>query len=173
MENKIFSNTHQIIQGMKNLANQLSHGSVSYDDEMKWMLAKAKDQAVKATLPKMTIHMLHILECIDQSGPINCAHISLTTTIPKGTVSKVAKKLIHLDLVTMETLPNNKKEKLYKASPLGQRLATVHRQLHDHFEAQMEAFVGKYSEAEQAVIARFLDDYLATSKAPIEEQIRT
>ncbi len=78
----------------------------------------------------MTLVMLHVLDAIGRLEPVNSITISKDTNIPKGTVTKIIPKLISKKFITKESLPNNKKEYLFRITPLGKELFNLHEVMH-------------------------------------------
>lgn len=149
-----------IVEDIKQLVNQLSHSNSPSDDkEIKWLLENCNNITLKNIIPSLTVLMLHVLEAIKISGPVNCARISEKTTIPKGTVSKVAKKLINHELITMSLLENNKKERLYGTTEIGAELAILHDKLHKNIEGEFSEFLNKYQTSELELFSKMLNDF--------------
>lgn len=146
---------------LKQLVNQFANSNTSTNDkEMNWLINNCHNDQLKNIIPNLTVLSLHIIESINFYEPINCARISENTLIPKGTVSKIAKKLINLNLITVQFLENNKKEKLYQTTDLGKELAILHNDLHSHLNKEMSNFINKYSDPELATLSNFLDDFM-------------
>ncbi|YAR63546.1 MarR family transcriptional regulator [Bacillus cytotoxicus] len=57
--------------------------------------------------------MLHVLDAIGKHEPVNGITIASETGIPKGSVSKMTRRLMNKNLIVTETIPNNKKRKFY------------------------------------------------------------
>jgi len=62
--------------------------------------------------------MLHVLDAIGRLEPVNGIIISKQFGIPKGSVSKVTRKLAAKNLIITESIPNNKKEILFRMTAL-------------------------------------------------------
>lgn len=157
---KVNSINQEISNNIKQFTNQLSNSSSqSKDNEMKWLLANCNDDDVKMILPRLTVLMLHVIEAIHNDGPVNCARISEQTLIPKGTVSKISKKLITLELISLSYLENNKKERLYQVTALGKKVALLHDDLHQYMENKMRTFLGQYQTSELEVLNSFFNEF--------------
>ena len=78
--------------------------------QWRWFEEHAPDASLVEILRDATMTAMRVLGAIGQSGLINGITISERYAIPKGTVSKVTRRLMAQGLVVSESLPNNKKE---------------------------------------------------------------
>jgi DNA-binding MarR family transcriptional regulator len=129
------------------------------DYEHQWMAEHCDNPEAAALLPEMTVGMLHVLDAIGRMEPVNGISISKQFGIPKGSVSKATRKLAAKNLVITETLPNNKKEILFRMTPLGKVIFDTHRQMHEEMEQRMSLFLRRYSVDELQFIARIIQDF--------------
>lgn len=90
---------------------------------------------------------------------MNGITISKQFGIPKGSVSKVTRKLTAKNLIVTETLPNNKKEILFRMTKLGKEIFEVHRAMHLEMEQRMSEFLRRYSADELRFIAKIIQDF--------------
>ncbi|WP_285766111.1 MarR family transcriptional regulator [Peribacillus sp. SI8-4] len=139
------------------------------DDEKLWLMQKSNHDAITELIKGMTTLMLHVLDGIGRFEPVNGITISRQLNIPKGSVSKITRKLIAKKLITAEFLPNNKKEVLYLTTPIGQELVNLHQELHKEMEKNFDDFLHKYSESELLVISAFLQDLADTTFVTLEK----
>jgi DNA-binding MarR family transcriptional regulator len=134
------------------------------ENEMRqWMMQNANDPLIVALLPEITLAMWRVLDAIGQSEPVNGITISEQFGIPKGTVSKVTRRLIAQKLISQESLPNNKKEILFRTTPLGTKLFHAHRAFDGQMEQGLVRFLQRYSDDEKQFMVRVLQDVLKTS----------
>lgn len=133
------------------------------DDEKQWILNNCKNPLLLKKLDNMTVIMLHVLDAVGRLEPVNSITISRDTNIPKGTVSKVIPKLISKDLISKSPLPNNKKEYLFRITPLGQELFLLHQGLHKAMETGINTFLTNYNTQELQLVIRMLTDFNNTS----------
>jgi len=70
---------------------------------------------------------------------------------------------INDDVVNKESLPNNKKEVLFRTTPLGHELFLAHRAFDEHMERGFVRFLQKYSAEELNFLIRLLQDVVDTS----------
>lgn len=156
----------QIIKLTEQISKRFADGD---DEEKQWMAQKIKNPILRQLLPNITIMMLHVLEAVGKFGPINGITISKEMEIPKGTVSKITRKLESLNLIRKEQLPDNKKEILFSITPLGYELFEVHKDLHEHIEKNVIRFLNKYHSNELDFLTRVLEDVLKQSLVQLEE----
>ncbi|WMT38875.1 MarR family transcriptional regulator [Paenibacillus sp. D2_2] len=140
------------------------------DEERKWLIQHCRDPLLCSLLPEMTVAELHVVDAIGKLEPVNGITISKHSGIPKGTVSKITRRLIHKKLLQSESLLNNKKEILFRMTPLGEKLFILHQQLHIEIEKGATAFLNRYSEEELSLLSRILQDTLTTSWVTLDEE---
>ncbi|HEV8193300.1 MAG TPA: winged helix DNA-binding protein, partial [Ktedonobacterales bacterium] len=83
--------------------------------------------------------------------------------IPKGTVSKITRRLIAQELISTEYLPNNKKEILFRLTPLGRELFKVHRAFDEQMERGFNQFLRRYAAGELRLLVRVLEEATVAS----------
>lgn len=152
---KYFAN--QIIYTAEQLSKKFSDEN---DEEKAWLIKTVGSVELKDMLPNMTVLMLHVLDAIGTYEPVNGITISEEMEIPKGTVSKITRKLIECNLVKKEKKPDNKKEILFQTTTLGHELFIAHQQLHTKIEENVYKFLGEYKTSELEFAAKFLKDVL-------------
>ncbi|GIP32523.1 MarR family winged helix-turn-helix transcriptional regulator [Paenibacillus sp. J2TS4] len=141
------------------------------DEERRWLIQHCTDPALDKLLKDMTVMELHVVDAIGRLEPVNGITISKTFGIPKGSVSKITRRLAARGLIQTENLPNNKKEILFRTTPLGQELFELHQALHRQMERGVVRFLQKYGSDELDLVARILKDALETSfLQPNEEE---
>src|SRR5262245_13825455 len=123
-----------------------------------WMIKKFDNPKIVELLNDSTIMMLRVLAAIGRLEPVNGITISREFRIPKGSVSKATRRLIAKKLVKAESLPNNKKEILYRTTALGKDLYQAHRAFDQQMEKGFVQFLKKYNEDELRFIVRVLRD---------------
>lgn len=111
----------------------------------------------------MTVLMLHVLDAIGKYEPVNSITISNKMDIPKGTVSKITRKLIELQLIKRGRLPNNKKEIIFETTTLGHELFETHKELHTKIEKKVIRFLSQYESHDLNFVTNLLEDMLKRS----------
>src|SRR5689334_1379567 len=126
-----------------------------------WMADHAPSPEIAELLTRdMTFTMLRLMEAIAQLEPANGISISRMSGIPKGTVSKTARKLVAGGLITQESLPDNRKEVLFRLTGSGRALVEVHRAFDAKMERGIQRFLGRYRPDELAFLTRLLEDLI-------------
>jgi DNA-binding MarR family transcriptional regulator len=152
--------TEPLINRINDLMREMGQRLTDSDDyEHQWMADHCDDPKAAALLPDMTVGMLHVLDAIGRLEPVNGITISKQFGIPKGSVSKVTRKLAAKGLIITETLPNNKKEILFRMTALGKAVFDAHRTMHLEMERRMSDFLRRYSVDELQFIARIIQDF--------------
>jgi DNA-binding MarR family transcriptional regulator len=149
----------ELVNEVKMLFNKIliKHES-EIDDEKRWILLNCNDPILLKKLDDMTIIMLHVLDAIGRLEHVNSITISKDTGIPKGTVSKIIPKLISKEFIIKEAIPNNKKESLFKITPLGKEVFYLHQAMHKKIETGANDFLKNYDIKDLQFIIRFLTD---------------
>jgi DNA-binding MarR family transcriptional regulator len=123
-----------------------------------WIIENYQDPKIAQLLQDSTFMMLKVLNAIGQLEPVNGITISKQYRIPKGSVSKATRRLISKKLIKTEALPNNKKEILYRTTPLGKALFEAHQAFDKQMEKGFIEFLNKYDKAELRFMVRVLRD---------------
>jgi DNA-binding MarR family transcriptional regulator len=128
-----------------------------------WIIQNFDNPKIAELLEDSTVMMLRVLDAIGRLEPVNGITISKQFRIPKGSVSKATRRLIDKKLIKAESLPNNKKEILYRTTPLGKELFQAHRAFDEQMEKDFIQFLQKYDEDELRFIVRVLHDITEAS----------
>ncbi len=159
------------IRDIMALLGTLSERFEPEDSTMKdWMTEHFQNPAIIELLQDTTFMMMRVLDAIGQLEPVNGITISKQYRIPKGSVSKVTRRLIAKKLITQESLPNNKKEVLFRTTPLGKELYLAHRAFDQQMEKGFVTFLQRYSSEELAFLARVLQEASETSWLYLAEE---
>ena len=133
-----------------------------------WIVQNFNDPRLAELLQDSTFMMLRVLDAIGRLEPVNGITISKQFRIPKGSVSKATRRLIAKKLIKTESLPNNKKEILYRTTPLGKELFQAHRAFDEQMEKGFVKFLQNYNEKELRFIVRVLHDVTEISFLNLE-----
>jgi len=128
-----------------------------------WIIQNFNNPKVAGLLQASTMMMLRVLDAIGQLEPVNGITISKEFHIPKGSVSKATRRLIAKKLIKVKSLPNNKKELVYRTTPLGKELFLAHRAFDKQMEKGLIRFLQNYEDEELRFIIRVLHDFAETS----------
>lgn len=124
----------------------------------RWIMQHSPNPLVVELLRDSTATTLRVLDAIGSLEPVNGITIAAQYRIPKGTVSKVTRRMIAQSLISTESLPNNKKEILFRLTPLGRDLFVVHRTFDEQMERGFTQFLRRYDAEELRLLVRVLRD---------------
>jgi DNA-binding MarR family transcriptional regulator len=145
----------EILALLGKVSEQFSSGEAQ---QCRWLAEHSPDASLVEILRDSTLMAMRVLNAIGQLEPINGITISERHKIPKGTVSKVTRRLMAQKLIVSETLPNNRKEILFRLTPLGRQLYELHRQFDELMERGFRRFLQRYEAEELALLVRVLRD---------------
>lgn len=132
-------------------------------EEWQWLIHHSHDPRIIELLRDSTPTAMRVVNAIGRSEPVNGITIAAQFHIPKGTVSKVTRRLIAQNLISSEALPNNKKERLFRLTPLGRELFHLHRTFDEQMERGFIQFLQRYTPDELRLLVRVLQDAAETS----------
>jgi DNA-binding MarR family transcriptional regulator len=133
------------------------------DEERTWMMANTDDPQVRSFLKEASVVMLHVVDAIGDLGPVNGITISKKYDIPRGSVSKITRRLAALRMVQAEYLKGNKKEVLFHLTSLGHSVYTLHKLLHRRIERNVRQFLSRYDVEQMKFMVQCLRDTSETS----------
>lgn len=128
-----------------------------------WMVAHAASPVVLEALRDSTWLTLRVVEAIGQLEPVNGITIARQFGIPKGSVSKITRRLVAKRLVVSEKAPNNRKEVLYRLTPLGSELFSLHHAFDRQMERGFVRFLERYPPEALRALLQLLQDSLHVS----------
>jgi DNA-binding MarR family transcriptional regulator len=128
-----------------------------------WMRQHFDNPHIIEILQDSTFMMLRVLDAIGRLEPVNGITISKQFRIPKGSVSKATRRLIARRLIDTEYLPNNKKEVLFRLTPLGREVFEAHQAFDRQMEMGLVRFLERYDAGELSFLVRVLQDLAEAS----------
>jgi len=134
------------------------------NESWQWLAeASSHDPLLLVALRDMTITSLRVIDTIGRLEPVNGITISTHSGLPKGTISKVTRRLVAQNLVNgAHRLPNHK-EIYFRLTRRGRELFTVHRAFDDQMERGIVRFLGRYQSDELRFLVRVLREASDTS----------
>ncbi|MDD7793395.1 MarR family transcriptional regulator [Clostridium sp. 'White wine YQ'] len=148
------------IDEVKDAFTEVQNRHASEDDEeKKWLIENCKNPILLGYFKDFTVLMIHVLAAIGRHGSINTINISKSINVPKGTVSKITRKLLEFGLIEKESIPNNKKEYIFNITPLGKELYDLHEELHKKMELEINKFLKGYEVEELEFLIGFLKEF--------------
>ncbi len=142
----------------------------SENEEWRWITEHSSDSVVVETLQDISITAMKVIDAIGRLEPVNGITISEQFHIPKGTVSKITRRLIAKNLVRAESRPNNKKEILFRLTPLGREISQVNRIFDEQMERGFRRFLQRYTVDELRLLVRILHDATEASFITLGQQ---
>jgi len=153
-----------LIKKLIEMIPQLQKRFQSEDDEEKdWLLQNCSNPLIIDFLKDSTVMMLHVIDAIGQLEPVNGTTISKHFGIPKGSVSKITRKLVQQQMIRTEYLPDNKKEVLFLTTPLGKEIFVLHQALHHQMNKGINRFLQRYNADELLFLIQAFADTLEAS----------
>lgn len=140
-------------------------------EEWQWLARHSHNPLIVELLRDSTATTLRVLDAIGRSEPVNGITISEQFRIPRGTVSKITRRLVARNLIQQESLPQNKKEILFRLTPLGRELFEVHRAFDEQMERGFIHFLQRYSADELRLLVRVLHEATEASFLTLGLQI--
>jgi DNA-binding MarR family transcriptional regulator len=133
------------------------------NESWQWLAERSRDPLLVEALREMTVTSLRVIDAIGRLEPLNGIAISMHSGLPKGTVSKVTRRLIAQNLVNgAHRLPNHK-EIYFRLTRRGRELFTVHQAFDDQMERGIVRFLERYRTDELSLLARVLREASETS----------
>ncbi|AIQ22072.1 MarR family transcriptional regulator [Paenibacillus sp. FSL H7-0737] len=153
-----------MIKKLIDMIPQLQKRFQSEDDEEKaWLIQNCSNPLIIDFLQDSTVMMLHVIDAIGQLEPVNGTTISKHFGIPKGSVSKITRKLVLQQIIRTEFLPDNKKEVLFLTTPLGKEIFDLHQALHKEMNKGINRFLQRYNTDELLFLNQAFEDTLEAS----------
>ena len=140
------------------LAKMTERFDSAENEEWRWLIAHSPSPLIVEILRDSTPMTLRVIDAIGRMEPVNGITISERYRIPKGTVSKITRRLIAQGLISHERLPNNRKELLFRLTPLGRDLFDLHRTFDERMERGFIQFLQRYDAATLRLLADVLRD---------------
>jgi DNA-binding MarR family transcriptional regulator len=140
------------------LAKMTERFDSAENEEWRWLIAHSPSPLIVETLQDSTPMTLRVIDAIGRMEPVNGITISEQYKIPKGTVSKITRRLLAQNLIGQERLPNNKKELLFRLTSLGRDLFDLHRTFDERMERGFIQFLRRYDAAALRLLASVLRD---------------
>src|SRR5215831_7677675 len=140
------------------LAKMTERFDSAENEEWRWLISHSPSQLIVEILRDSTPMTLRVIDAIGRMEPVNGITISERYRIPKGTVSKITRRLIDQKLISHERLPNNRKELLFRLTPLGRDLFDLHRTFDERMERGFIQFLRRYDAAALRLLVSVLRD---------------
>lgn len=155
-------NFHYFKQAIEPSLKLIASGGKDNDQfEKQWLEDYFTDFRLKAIIVQLSILNIHTLQAIVNNQPISGSSLSHRLGVTKGAISKSAKRLTELQLITQAKEAGNRKTIYYHSTSLGTALNSGHTALEKYLDQQVQQVVKAYSPTDLKAIARFLQDIQA------------
>ena len=152
-----------IAQILAQLAAATHRFEAQQNESWQWMAEHSHDPLLLSALRDMTITALRVINVIGLLEPVNGITISTHSGLPKGTISKVTRRLIAQNLVSgAHHLPNHK-EIYFRLTRRGREFFTVHQAFDNQMQRGIVRFLERYQPDELRLLVRILGEASETS----------
>ena len=119
------------------------------------------DKRQKEYLPGVLLYPreMHTLEMVFNYPDINTTGLSKATGFPKGTISKMLKRLSEMGLVNIYKHDDNFKEVHYVLTDLGKQAHSAHVKFHETYGHEFYESFDLFPERTKALIVATLNEY--------------
>lgn len=114
------------------------------------------------------------VHCIDKIGSTDFANVTKIAAemgMTRGAISKISRKLLNKKLIDTYQKPENNKEIYFCLTEQGQKVYDEHKKCHNQSLEEKLAILSTYSEYEQSIILRFLNDINQKYDREINEEV--
>ena len=152
------------------LLAQLTKRFASEEEEQwRWIAAHSPNPQIVELMRDSTITAMRVLDAVGRMEPVNGISVALRYHIPKGTVSKVTRRLIAQKLLSASSLPSNRKEIYFHLTPLGREFVDFHRSFDGQMEQGFRRFLQRYEPGVLRLLVQILRDANAASFLTFEQ----
>lgn len=125
----------------------------------------------KGIIEGYTLSEIHSVDAIGGSyDPVNVTIISEKLNITKSAVSKIIKKLLKKGVISVYQIPENKKERYFLLTKVGEDIFLKHQKSHSMWEKTDERFFKEIEDEYKDVTLSVLEKFNEYLKEEIEEE---
>lgn len=143
-----------LVQELVNHIEENNHGHISRE------LHAQLEQNGLSNFTTLSMSECHAIAYIGDKDMTNAVSIANNLKITRGGISKLLSRLINRGFVKASQLNDNKREIFYHLTSLGKKVYSIHKTLHAQYLISLQAMVKSYSNEEQLIIKRFLNDLM-------------
>jgi DNA-binding MarR family transcriptional regulator len=140
------------------------------DEGWQWIMRHSSHPQLAELLQAMSPTAVRVFAAIGLLEPVNGVTVAEQVGIPKGTVSKITRRLLADDLIRADARPNNKKEIWFRLTTLGRELDQVHRAFDALMERGFHAFFDHYTVEELRLLVRVVHEAANASFVTLGQQ---
>lgn len=104
-----------------------------------------------------TLTQFHIVAFLEENELVNNTLLAKELNISKPAVTKATKKLLEHEIIKEQQNEGNKKEIFYVLTEKGERMATIHEELHKNAEKQYLSLLDSFDKEQLETIILFLN----------------
>jgi len=121
------------------------------------LFAEYNEQAFLENYSNLNINEVHAIDYIGRTERANVTKITQHLKVTKGAVTKITKKLMSNEYISLYQTEENKKEKYFSLTKKGEAIFIKHETLHMEAMIRDKKIFEYLNESEKEVILRFLD----------------
>lgn len=119
-------------------------------------LAKLLKENEIVNFDQISVTECHVISCIGSIEEANGINIAEKLNITRGGICKIAARLMEKNLIKAYKDKTNQKKVFYALTPLGEKVNSIHDQLHKENHRSLCEIAGSYTFQEQDVILDFI-----------------
>lgn len=148
------------IERLSLLIAQLRHPPHNEQSTAKqWMQAHITDETLKELIPKISVVAYHLLDVLLHHGEMPGSAIATELGVTRGAITRAARTLKQLTLITSTKHPDNQKNIYYQLTASGKQLATLHNTMREELYQRLADYIqATYTPDQIELIIRFLTD---------------
>lgn len=140
------------------------------EEQWRWIAAHSPNPHIVEIMRDSTITAMRVLDAIGRMEPVNGITVATRSHIPKGTVSKVTRRLMTQKLLSSSSLPNNRKEVIFRLTPLGREFVDFHRRFDGQMERGFKNFLRRYDAGVLRLLVQILREANEASFLTFEQR---
>jgi DNA-binding MarR family transcriptional regulator len=121
------------------------------------LFAEFNDKGFKENYSNLNINEVHTIDYIGKTEYANVTRITEHLKITKGGVTKITKKLISKEYITLYQKEENKKEKYFNLTEKGKLIYKKHKMLHSKASKRDMKIFEDFDKDEKKIVDKFLD----------------
>ncbi|MGC6767555.1 MarR family winged helix-turn-helix transcriptional regulator [Enterococcus sp. LJL128] len=135
-------------------------------EKMSWLNKFKMEESLKGYKPSE----VHCIEAIKKQKEPNVTKLAESLYMTRGAISKLTKKLIQKKLIESYQKPENKKERYFKLTELGEKIYTIHEEEHKAFRDRDKVVFEQMTEEQLTSMLRFIEVYSKHLDEEIKKQ---
>jgi len=121
------------------------------------LFTEFNEKGFKQNYSNLNINEVHAIDYIGRTEHANVTKITECLKVTKGAVTKITKKLMDKEYISLYQTEENKKEKYFSLTQKGKEIFIKHKTIHMESIKRDKRIFENFDENEKKVIVRFLD----------------